>query len=149
MPSLGFKHCPSCGVAIPNNDSHTRCVLCLGERYIKERCSVDKSFKRTQVARDLCFEAAHYGSCHEACFRAGDCCISSGPLESPWAITDGAACTDSDSLPRKKRNHSFPRGTIRRRTYKTGLVCSRVQRNFSSLSRRSAEPAALVFQYVG
>lgn len=52
MPSPGSKHCPSCGVAIPN--SYTRCLLCLGKAYPKECCLICLSFKkRSQGARDL------------------------------------------------------------------------------------------------
>lgn len=43
MPSPGFKHCSSNGGAIPNNDPHMRCCLCLGDAHTKEWCSACES----------------------------------------------------------------------------------------------------------
>lgn len=54
--SLGFKHCSSWEVSIPNWSTHTQCLLCLGEEHVKEKCSLCCSFnKRMQISGDLWF----------------------------------------------------------------------------------------------
>lgn len=54
LTSPGFKHCPSCGMGIPNSDPRTWCLSCLGEAQLKEHCLIYRLFKkRTQVGWDL------------------------------------------------------------------------------------------------
>lgn len=46
-----FKRCPSCGGKISPSDSHTRCLVCLGEGHRPDLCVHCQSFSR-QTCRD-------------------------------------------------------------------------------------------------